>query len=99
MGNIKTKNMNVLQIIYESIDEINLSLDEIKMEKNEATSIFGSDSILDSMDLVQLISLIEEKIEESTGTYIPIADENAMSLERSPFRTVGTLKEYINTLT
>ena len=90
--------MNTLQIIYDAIDEINFSLEGEKLEKNEDTSIFGRDSILDSMDLVQLISLIEEKIEDESGNYISIADENAMSLEVSPFKTVKTLNEYINTL-
>ena len=90
--------MNILQVIFDAIDEINLDLGGVKMEKNEDSVIFGSESVLDSMDLVQLISLIEEKIEDESGNYISIADENAMSLEISPFKTVKTLNEYINTL-
>lgn len=90
--------MNILQIIYDAIDEINLSLEDVQMEKTEDTIIFGKESVLDSMDLVHFISIIEEKIEDESGDYISIADENAMSLEVSPFKTVSTLKEYINTL-
>ena len=90
--------MNILQIIYDAIDEINLSLEDVQMEKTEDTVIFGKESVLDSMDLVHFISIIEEKIEDESGDYISIADENAMSLEVSPFKTVSTLKEYINTL-
>lgn len=90
--------MDILNLIYDAIEEVNLGLEEVKMEKNEDTVIFGPESVLDSMDLVQLISLIEEKIEDETGKYISIADENAMSLEVSPFKTVKTLKDYINTL-
>jgi len=90
--------MNTLHIIFEAIDEINLSLEDVQMEKNEDTVIFGNESVLDSMDLVHFISLIEEKIEDESGDYISIADENAMSLEVSPFRTVKTLNEYIKNL-
>ena len=90
--------MNILQIIYDAIDEINLDLENGQMDKSEETVIFGNESVLDSMDLVQFISLIEEKIEDESGDYVSIADENAMSLEVSPFKTVSTLKEYISTL-
>jgi acyl carrier protein len=90
--------MNILNVIFDAIDEVNLGLDDVKMEKNEDTVIFGTESVLDSMDLVHFISLIEEKIEDESGNYVSIADENAMSLEVSPFKTVKTLNEYIKTL-
>lgn len=91
--------MDVLKVIYEAIDELNLDLDaDEQIEKSESTSIFGSDSKLDSMGLVNLITIIEEKIEEETGDFISIADERAMSLESSPFKTIETLKNYISKL-
>lgn len=90
--------MDTLQIIFDAIDEINLSLEDVQMEKSEETVIFGKESVLDSMDLVHFISLIEEKVEDKSGDYISIADENAMSLEVSPFKTVKTLNEYIESL-
>ena len=91
--------METLQIIYEAIDEINEDLDESqKIEKTEETQIFGSGDSLDSLQLVNLITIVEQKIEDVTGEYIPLADERAMSLEESPFKTVGTLREYIDTL-
>ena len=90
--------MNTLHVIFDAIDEINLSLEDVQMDKNEDTVIFGEESVLDSMDLVHFISLIEEKIEDECGDYISIADENAMSLEISPFKTVKTLNEYLKSL-
>jgi acyl carrier protein len=91
--------MDVLKLIYDSIDELNLDLEtEEQIEKNENTSIFGSDSKLDSMGLVNLITILEEKIEERTGKFISVADERAMSLESSPFKTIGTLIEYVTQL-
>jgi acyl carrier protein len=91
--------MNTLNLIFDTIDEMNLELDSSnQIKKNEDTVIFGIDSALDSIGLVNFITIIEQKIEEETGKFITIADERAMSMENSPFKTVGTLKEYIELL-
>ena len=95
----KIKYMETQKLIYDSIDELNLDLEmSEQIEKNENTVIFGIDSALDSIGLVNFITIIEQKIEEETGRFITIADERAMSMENSPFKTVGTLKEYIELL-
>lgn len=90
---MKTK-IEILEMIYQSIDELNLQK-ERKLIKEEGTKLFGRDCDLDSLGLVNLISIIEDNLEEITGEYIPIADEKAFSLESSPFKTVGTLADYI----
>lgn len=91
--------MDILLIIYDAIDDLNLDLnDEEKIEKSESTEIFGSNSRIDSMGLVNLITVIEEKLEEKTGKFISIADEKAMSLSSSPFKNVLSLKNYIEDL-
>ena len=91
--------MDILKIIFEAIDELNLDLeDNEKIQKSEETHLFGSGDSLDSLQLVSLLTIVEQKLEEETGDYVSIADENAMSLDESPFKTVGTLKNYINTL-
>ena len=94
-----TDQKQVLGIIYNAIDTLNEEMeDNDQIEKTENAILFGSNSGLDSMGLVNLITLIEQNIEEATGKFISIADERAMSLEESPFRTVSSLKEYITTL-
>lgn len=91
--------MDTLKLIYEVIDELNLELEEnAQLEKSVDAKIFGQGSVLDSMGLINFITLIEEKIEEETGKFISIADERAMSLESSPFQSVSSLKDYIDTL-
>jgi len=91
--------MDVLNCIYKAIDEMNEELEEgSKLEKSENAEIFGANSMLDSMGLVNLITIIEQIIEEETGNFISIADEKAMSMEVSPFRNVKVLKQYIETL-
>lgn len=88
----------VSKIVDETIDEINETGEYATLQKNDDELLFGTESALDSMGLVNLITIIEQKIEDQTGEYISIADENAMSLEQSPFRTVGVLKNYVSGL-
>jgi len=91
-----TKN-EIIEIIFKSIDEINQQNDTHLAKAANAT-LFGRESDLDSLGLVNLITSIEENIEELTGKYIPIVDERAFSLELSPFKTVETLANYIEVL-
>jgi acyl carrier protein len=42
--------------------------------------------------------IIEQNIEDEFDVSITIADEKAMSQKRSPFRTIGTLADYIDML-
>lgn len=87
----------IIDIIFKCIEEINQQNgSEIKKDLN--TKLFGSDSELDSLGLVNLITSVEENIETLTGKYIPFADERAFSMERSPFKTVGSLANYIEVL-
>lgn len=92
-----TTKKEILDIIFKSIEEINLQND-IEIVKDVNTKLFGSDCALDSLGLVNLIVSIETNIEELTGKYLPIADERAFSLESSPFKTVDTLSDYIELL-
>ena len=90
-------NQEIIEIIFKSIDEINQQNDT-HIPKETNIKLFGSDSELDSLGLVNLITAIETGIEDLTGNYIPIADERAFSLESSPFKTVETLANYIEVL-
>ncbi|MDH7513630.1 MAG: hypothetical protein QHH14_11850 [Clostridiales bacterium] len=48
--------------------------------------------------MVSLIVDIEQRLKEKLNIHITIADERAMSMERSPFRTVESLADYIQLL-
>lgn len=86
----------IVGLIYSSIDEINLQNGpDRQLSKTESTVIFGRDSILDSLGLVNLIVSLEELVNDELNVEITLADERAMSQESSPFRTVSTLAEYI----
>ena len=73
-----------------------LGEDEIgtKETLSENTRLFGRDGVLDSMGLVTLIIAVEQAIEDRYDASIGLADEKAMSQERSPYRTVASLADY-----
>jgi acyl carrier protein len=89
----------IIEIIYNSIDELNEQLkNDMKLEKSTETKLIGSNIKLDSLGIVSLLVTIEQNIEDEFDVSITIADEKAMSQKRSPFRTIGTLADYIDML-
>lgn len=90
---------NVTRLIYNVIDDLNAQLPgDSKLEKGSDFVLFGSTGYLDSLGLVSLIVGIEDKINAEYGYTISLADEKAMSQESSPFKTIGTLVEYLSML-
>jgi acyl carrier protein len=89
----------IQQSIFNSIDSLNAQLpNEGNIEKSNNTALFGSGSKLDSLDLINLVVAVEQNIEDEFDVTITLADERAMSQQTSPFRTVGTLTDYIEML-
>ena len=89
----------IIASIYSAIDEINEQLDsEEKLEKSIDTIIFGTESKLDSLGLINLITGIEINIEDEFNLTITLADERAMSQENTPFKSVKSLASYIKLL-
>jgi len=87
---------DVMKVVLESVAELNLQLDASQqLELTPDTQLFGRGSRLDSLGLVNLIVLVEEKAADTFGKPVTIADERAMSQKSSPFRTVRTLSEYL----
>ena len=82
--------------IFAAIDEINEHFpEEQHLTKTMDTVLFGKSGKLDSLGLVNLIVATEEQLEDQLGVSLTLASEKAMSQKNSPFRTVGTLTEYI----
>jgi acyl carrier protein len=91
---IKIKSIET--VIINSIKELNNNLSkDNKLELSKKTILFGKDGKLDSLGLVNLLVIMEQNIEDEFDVCIIIADERAMSQKHSPFRTIGTLADYI----
>jgi hypothetical protein len=63
---------------------------------NEETRLIGSNSIFDSMELVQFIVEVETFLHEKLNLEIQLASEKAMSRRSSPFISIKSLNLYIN---
>ena len=82
---------NLIIATAEELGESELNLTE---QLNPDTKLFGADGALDSMGLVTLIVAVEQAIEDKYDDAVALADEKALSQQRSPYRTVTTLAEY-----
>lgn len=67
----------------------------VSLTLDQSTYLLGHRGVVTSLGLVTLIVDIEQKLNDDHGITITLADERAMSQEKSPFRTVGSLVEYI----
>lgn len=61
----------------------------------EETVLVGTDAVLDSLGVVQLIVEVEQRVEQGHGISITLANDKAMSQRNSPFRTVGVLADHV----
>jgi acyl carrier protein len=90
---------NIVAAIYRAVDWINGELPpDRQLIKAPETRLLGSQSVLDSMHLVSLIIAIEREVEDSFGVALTLADERALSMNESPFRSIQSLADYIGTL-
>jgi acyl carrier protein len=87
----------------EWIHAVSEQLAEVLKHKNvnqavidDKTAIFGSGSIIDSLDLVGMIVALEEQIQKATGKEVTLVDESSLIAEPSPFGTVGSLATLIS---
>ena len=87
---------SIVNLVYAVIDEVNMDLPSTqKLKKSLDTQLYGDKSEIDSLSLVNVVVLTEQKIEDEFNITINLADEKAMSQKNSPFRTIETFVEYI----
>jgi acyl carrier protein len=90
---------NIAAAIYRAVDWINGELPpDRQLIKAPETRLLGSQSVLDSMHLVSLIVAIEREVEDTFGVALTLADERALSMQASPFRSIQSLADYIGIL-
>ena len=87
---------STFQVVKSAIEELadELGYDNLRKVTPE-TPLFGGDQGIDSLTLVRLVADIERQAEEKFGKRVVLANELAMSRRNSPFRTIGTLSEFL----
>ena len=90
---------NIVAAIYRAVDWINGELPpDRQLIKASETRLLGSQSVLDSIHLVSLIVAVEREVEDAFGVAVTLADERALSMQASPFRSIQSLADYIGIL-
>lgn len=93
------RNQRIMDAIFAAVAELNQQLPaDRQLVESDETGLFGHNGKLDSFGLVNLIVAIEENISDEFSVPITIADERAMSQKSSPFKTIGTLADYVAVL-
>lgn len=62
---------------------------------DDETPLYGAGSPLDSLSLVLLVCAVEDGVRERLGADVVLASERAMSMRHSPYRTVGSFVQFI----
>jgi acyl carrier protein len=92
-------NAEILDVLFATVDEVNKELPaDQRLTKTQDTILFGHHGKLDSLGLVNFLVSAEQRLQDHFGVSLSLADERAMSQERSPFRTLATMAEYVETL-
>jgi acyl carrier protein len=85
----------VFKIIESAVTEMNEELDYDSLrEVNDDTPLFGGEDGVDSLSLVSIVISIESGIFNELDKSVTLADEKAMSMHNSPYRTVGALLDF-----
>ena len=89
----------VQTVVLEAVRTANLArADDSQLTVSTSAALFGPESPLDSLGLLALLLDVEDGL-QAAGCPVMLSDDRAMSQKRSPFRTVGSLVEYIVLLT
>jgi len=87
---------DLVRTMLDVADELNETLPQkIAVDRGADAPLYGRDGVLDSLALVSFVAAAEQAIEERFGVTVSLADERAVSQKSSPFRTIGTLVEYV----
>jgi acyl carrier protein len=87
---------DVRLVVVSVVDDLNFSRpDGRKIGTAEETPLLGRSSAVDSLTLVSLIVEIESALDEAGLGQVSLTSERAMSAARSPFRTIGSLIDFI----
>lgn len=85
----------VIATLFEALDELNPQLpEEHRLEKSLDTPLIGKATKLDSLGLLMMINTTEARLQKLYGTEVELPFEKTVQ-RNSPFRTIGTLVDYI----
>lgn len=86
----------IRQCIRDSLDEINATREEkILADVDGEVHFYGDGGVFDSMQLVNFLMIVEERLADQLEITLSIVSEKAISRKVSPFSTASNLLEYL----
>jgi acetyltransferase-like isoleucine patch superfamily enzyme/acyl carrier protein len=90
----------ITELVFAAIDALNEMRPEDRVvSKALETSLVGASGELDSMELVNLVVDLEQRVEHALGISIILSSPDDMAGDASPFATVQSLITHIDSLT
>ena len=90
---------SIFAAIYQAVDCINAELPpDRQLSKTPDARLLGPKSVLDSLHLVRFLITVEREVEDTIGVKLTLANERALSMKESPFRTIESLASDIKVL-
>lgn len=83
------------KITIEAINEINIDLELEELEN--ITLDMELFNILDSLGTLDLVIELESRLQKEFGKYIQVANDTTMDSEKTDFKTLNKLIEYLVT--
>jgi len=91
-----TELAQITESLLKAVDEVNQGLPANKRVPREQHAVlFGMHAEVDSLVLINLVIVAERTIESDFGRTISLADERALLEEKSPFRSISSMADYV----
>ena len=91
--NRETINQIIVKSLY-SLDSVDEDAQREILKLGEDFPLFGPDAKLDSLDLVSVITDVEEELSDQLDFFLSLTDDAALSREISPFDSIKNLLDY-----
>jgi acyl carrier protein len=89
---------DIAALIVQQVQEVGSEQSiPLPADLDDSTALFGQNGLLDSLSLVSLVVTVEQAVEDQYGVLVSLTDDKAMSQKNSPYRTIGSLADYICT--
>lgn len=94
------RRQEIIDLVMSVVNELNDELEaKIPVEEQGIEApLYGRGGVLDSLGIVSLTVAVEQGMEDELDVTIALADDKAMSQKNSPFRTVRSLVDYVESL-
>ena len=81
----------IIEVVRQIADERGIDVAQVDSE----TVLIGPEAFLDSVGLVSVVMEIEARLDEDFGAEVSLTSDAGMSRERSPLRTIGTIRDFV----